>query len=180
MRFINRGRQLFVLGMDIYEFSLRECKKMGSYSDFVLGDVNHLPFKEKSFDTVLCMALIEHLNKQEGGKLICKMEGIARKQVIISTPIGKYKQGALHGNPYQEHKYIWEPAELKRRGYEVRGIGLRGVMGEGALFSRLAKVIGILRWIPWVLAGPLVYRLPKLAGTQICWKNTDSLGSRAT
>jgi len=145
----------------------------GVYNNLVLEDASRLFFKEKSFDIVICLALIEHLEKEEGEKLLDDMEAIARKQVIISTPVGEYKQGALGGNPYQEHRYCWDPDELEEKGYKVRGVGIRGVMGEGALFSRLSKVIGPFRWVPWLLAGPLVYYLPKLAGTQICWKRPE-------
>lgn len=174
MQFINRHKEFCVTGVDAFEPSLKECEQTGVYGDLILGDVLGLFFGKKSFDVVICLALIEHLEKEEGEKLLRKMEGIARKQVIISTPVGEYEQGPLEGNPHQQHKYCWEPHELKEKGYKVRGVGIRGVMGEGALFSRLSKVIGAFRWVPWLLAGPLVYYLPKLAGTQICWKHVKS------
>ena len=174
MKFINGNKRLYAIAVDTFEPYLHECKGLGIYNDFVLCDVRCLPFKKKSFDIVLCLALIEHLEKEEGDNLLHYMEGIAKKQVIITTPVGKYQQGALDDNPNQKHRYIWDPAEFEKRGYKVRGVGIRGVMGEGALFSRLSKVIGPFRWIPWLMAGPLVYFLPKLAGTQICWKHIKS------
>lgn len=174
MRFINGGKRFLSVGVDIFAPTLKECIALEIYRDLVLCDVRYLPFKENNFDVVLCTALIEHLEREEGEKVLRDMEQIARKQVIISTPVGEYKQGASNGNPYQEHKYIWQPAELKEKGYKVRGVGIRGVMGERALFSRLAKIIGAFRWMPWLLAGPLVYFLPKLAGTQVCWKQINT------
>jgi len=53
-----------------------------------LCDVRKLPFKQKSFDTVLCMEVIEHLEKEEAIRLIEDMEKIARKKIIITTPVG--------------------------------------------------------------------------------------------
>ena len=170
MKFINRRKEFCVVGVDTLEPSLEECKHTGVYGNLVLGDILNLQFKKKSFDIVICLALIEHLEKDEGEDLLSKMEAIARKQVIITTPVGEYEQGPLEGNRYQQHKYCWKPDELKEKGYKVRGVGIRGVMGEKALFSRLSRTIGAFRWVPWLLAGPLVYYLPKLAGTQICWK----------
>ena len=170
MKFINRHKQFHVTGVDTFEPALDECRRTGVYNELILGDIRSLDFKEKSYDIVICLALIEHLEKEEGKELLSKMEAIARKQVIITTPVGEYEQGPLEGNPYQQHKYCWKPDELKEKGYQVRGVGIRGVMGEGALFSRLSMTIGAFRWAPWLLAGPLVYYLPKLAGTQICWK----------
>ena len=174
MEFINRDNRFLSVAVDIFKPSLENCKALGMYRELVLGDANHLPFRDNSFDVVLCMALIEHLEKEEGGKLLREMERIATKEVVISTPVGEYKQGALNGNPYQQHRYCWEPAELRERGYKVRGVGIRSVMGEGASFSRLASAIGAFRWVPWLLAGPLVYFLPKLAGTQVCWKQINT------
>ena len=141
MKFINRRKKLYAVGADIFKPPLKECRRTGVYDDVVLCDVRSLPFKKKSLDVVLCLALIEHLHKEEGDKLLRDMAEIAKKQVIISTPVGKHKQGVLNGNPYQEHKYVWDPAEFRRLGYEVRGVGIRGTMGEEGFFGRLPKII---------------------------------------
>jgi hypothetical protein len=34
------------------------------------------------------------------------------KHVIVSIPIGKYEQGAIGGNPYEEHKATWYKDDL--------------------------------------------------------------------
>jgi len=139
MQFINKHKELHVTGVDTFEPALKECESTSVYNELILCDVQGMPFKNKSFDVVICLALLEHLEKTEGEKLLRKMEAIARKQVIITTPVGEYEQGPLEGNSHQQHKYCWEPDELKEKGYEVRGVGIRGVMGEGVLFSRLSK-----------------------------------------
>jgi len=69
------------------------------------------------------------------------MEKIARRQVIISTPAGRYQQGTLERNPYQEHRAPWYPAELKSLDYKVRGHGLQGLFGEKQLVSRIPKAL---------------------------------------
>ena len=44
-------------------------------------------------------------------------------------------QEALEGNPWQVHRSGWTPADLRRRGYTVRGVhGLRLLRGEEAQF----------------------------------------------
>lgn len=170
MKFVNKDKRFHAVAVDIFGPYLKECKGLGIYSDLVLGDVRYLPFKEKSFDIVLCLTVLEHLEKDGGEKLLREMEEIARNQVIISTPVGKYQQGALDGNPCQEHRYIWDSAEFEKRGYEVRGVGIRGILGDQGFRSRLPRVIQPLTWVLWILAGPVVYLAPKLAGTQVCWK----------
>ena len=94
--------------------------------------------------------------------------------MIISTPVGKYKQGALDGNPHQEHRYIWDPVEFKKRGYKVRGVGIRGVLGDDSLASHLPRAMLPLIWVLWFLAGPMAYLFLTLAGTQVCWKQIET------
>ncbi|MFC2067145.1 class I SAM-dependent methyltransferase [Chloroflexota bacterium] len=174
IKFINKDKRLDVVATDIFVPYLKGCKELGIYSDFVLCDIRFLPLKRKSIDVVLCLTVIEHLEKGEGEKLLREMGEIARKQVIVSTPVGKYKQGVLDGNPYQEHRYIWGPDEFRKRGYKVRGVGIRGILGDEGFRSRLPRVIQPLAWVLWILAGPMVYFFPKLAGTQVCWKQMEN------
>ena len=112
----------------------------GFHSDYILGNAVNLPIKRKSFDTVLCSEVLEHLEKKKGWEMIKAVEEIACKQVIISMPskwplIEKYDtvDDAIYG-----HKSSWSPHELRESGYRVRGFGLRhirvgGIRSEGGL-----------------------------------------------
>lgn len=78
--FLARG--LDVVGLDI---SLVQLKK----SDFikvVLGDVQHLPFKEHSFDSVLCSEILEHL--PHPGRCVQEIHRILREggSAVFTTP----------------------------------------------------------------------------------------------
>lgn len=170
MQFINRKGQFLTVGADIFKPYLRECQRQGIHDSYVLCDIRSLPFRNKSFDIVLCMQVLEHLEKEVGRKLIEAMEKIARQQVIISTPLGRSEQHPYDGNLYQEHRRIWSPAELRMLGYKVRGYGLPRIGYEGGLASRLPKTLRQLTNILWVLAGPLVYFAPQLAGAMVCIK----------
>ena len=81
MKAIRRFRNgaFYSVGADIFAPYLKECKCLESHDDFVLCDARMLPFKTKSFDIVWCLSTIEHLEKEEGWKLIRAMEGIARQ-----------------------------------------------------------------------------------------------------
>ncbi|MVF22902.1 hypothetical protein [Methylocaldum sp. BRCS4] len=71
----------------------------------------------KSVDTVFLLDVIEHLEKEEGSRLLRLTEKIARRQVIIFTPLGFLPQehsGAkdawgLDGADYQAHRSGWLP-----------------------------------------------------------------------
>ena len=174
IRFINRHGQFFTVGADAFESYLRECQKGGTHDGYVLCDIRRLPFRGKSFDIILCLEVLEHLEKEEGKQLINTMEEIASKQIIISTPLGEYEQHTYDGNPYQEHRIAWSPAELRELGYRVRGHGISHLGGETGLVSRLPKILGVLTNILYLLAGPLVYFLPQLAGHVVCSKKLKS------
>jgi len=77
-------------------------------------------FPEKSVDTVFLVDVIEHLDKQEGIELLKQTENIARKQIVIFTPLGFMPQchpngvdaWGLNGGSWQEHKSGWLPEDF--------------------------------------------------------------------
>jgi len=82
-------------------------------------------FLNDSFDVVLALDFVEHLNtKEEGFHMMKHMERIARKKVVIFTPIGfePMDDGELwaKGNPkYQSHKCGFTEDEFKMLGYTL-------------------------------------------------------------
>ena len=81
-------------------------------------------FLPKSFDLVLVLDVVEHLEKADAWRLIEMAEAIARVAVIIETPRGFVPQNIDiwngGGDTYQTHRSGWEPEEFTARGYEVR------------------------------------------------------------
>jgi hypothetical protein len=73
----------------------------------------------QSVDTVFLLDVIEHLEKEEGLRLLKMTERIAKQQIIIFTPLGflpqEYEGGAdawgLGGADCQQHKSGWLPDE---------------------------------------------------------------------
>ena len=70
----------------------------------------------------LCTEVLEQLIRRQGEELIQPMEKTAHKQVIITTSVGKYRQLAFEGNPFQPHRGIWSPAELNGLDIELEGL----------------------------------------------------------
>lgn len=174
MKFINKQKRFFSVGVDIFEPAIREAQRQGSHNEYVLCDVHKLPFQGKSFDIVLCMEVLEHLGRNEGAALLRALEEIGRRQVIVTTPVGQYKQDVFNGNPYQHHKSVWSPQEMKRLGYKVRGVQIRGTNFTTGLLSHLPRLLRIPIHIAWYLAGPFVYFLPVFSGDMICSKKLDN------
>ena len=78
MAFINRHGRFKAVGIDIFRPYLVEARRKGVYHDLILGDVRFLPFKDKSFDAVICMEVLEHLEKEDGEKLLLELERVVK------------------------------------------------------------------------------------------------------
>ncbi|MEN9552399.1 MAG: hypothetical protein RI935_776 [Candidatus Parcubacteria bacterium] len=112
-------------GIDLYQESINESQERGIHD--VYKKMNALDidttFGENAFDAVIALDLLEHLEKEDGHKLLEKMEYVAKKKVIIFTPNGFLPQGERYGNPHQEHLSGWTADEMKGLGYKVIGFG---------------------------------------------------------
>lgn len=77
---------------------------------------------DNSVDSVFLLDLIEHLDKEDGHRLLSEADRVARKQIIVYTPLGFYPMHfqqsgekdawGLDGNELQEHKSGWEPKDF--------------------------------------------------------------------
>jgi SAM-dependent methyltransferase len=170
MKFINRNGSFYTVGLDIFRPYLLEAKRSRSHQDYILCDVGIMPIKERAFDVVLCIEVLEHLRREDGVKLIKSMEKVARKQVIMTTPVNRYKQKAYDGNPYQEHKYVWSVDEIKRFGYSVKGAGMQGIPGEDGLVYKIPTFLKPILHILWVFMSVFTFYKPNYAGHMICIK----------
>jgi hypothetical protein len=76
----------------------------------------------KSVDTVVALDFIEHLSKEHGCAFIAEAERVARKQVVLFTPLGYFPQTyedvaaedwwGMHGGRWQTHRSGWFPADF--------------------------------------------------------------------
>lgn len=159
-----------VVGLDIFEPYLEETKNKGIYENVVLGDARYLPFKDRSFEAVTCIEVLEHVEKEDGEKIVNELERSSRWLVLLTTPIGKCAQHAYDGNPYQEHKYVWSLEELKSRGFKmVRGRGLKGMAGDRWRLC-FPMFLRPLQYVGEIIGTLFSYFFPKIASSVIAWK----------
>lgn len=168
-------KNFFSVGVDIFKPSIKESQYKKIHDKYIFTDVLQIDkyFKERSFDAVIALDLIEHLAKKEALKLIKKMEKIARKKVIILTPQGFTRQDEYEDNPYQSHKSGWNIEEFLDMGYRVYGLrGFRFIRGECA-------TIKYKPWFLWALlsflSDPFAYFFPKFAYHIFVVKNLDNV-----
>jgi hypothetical protein len=77
-------------------------------------------FPPKSVDSVFLVDVVEHLEKGEALDLLARTEKLARKQIVIFTPLGFLPQENLNdkdawgldGGSWQEHKSGWSPEDF--------------------------------------------------------------------
>jgi len=112
------------VGVDIYRPYLEKIDAKVPYTT-VVHDVRKLDevFLAKSFDLVLMLDIIEHLEKDESLALLETAERLAKVAVIIETPEGYVPQNidiwGHGGDHFQTHRCGWEKAELEAMGYRV-------------------------------------------------------------
>lgn len=82
-------------------------------------------FRDQTFDIVVAIDLIEHLEKSNGFLLLYELDRLCRWQSLIFTPNGLVPQPPSKNNKFNAHISGWTPAELARFGW-VRQRGHTG------------------------------------------------------
>jgi len=140
-----------VIGVDLFQPILSKVKYHRIYDEVLRCHVSYLPFKDRSFDTVLASEIIEHLEYSEGMLLLNEVERIARRAVILTTPNLLRKRGGLDTregfNPYERHITRWSIQRLRARGYKVYGTGFLPFVFSpilNAILSPISFIIPLL------------------------------------
>jgi len=74
----------YIIGIDISAYLLNFAKRY--YDDVIQAHASFLPFRDKTFDAVISVEVLEHLTKREGYRMLAEIERITRKKIIITTP----------------------------------------------------------------------------------------------
>lgn len=112
------------IGLDVYRPYLEKIDAKVPYicinADAMQIDTLFLP---KSFDIVTLLDIVEHLEKPDALALIEKAGQLARRAVVIETPLGFLPQNmdilGLGGDHFQTHRCGFEAEELQALGYDV-------------------------------------------------------------
>lgn len=85
--------------LDISESGLKKAKILKRAEKFVVGSIYKLPFKDKSFDVVICAETLEHLERPEAA--VKELVRVSKRIVSISVPHGSAIQDECHLFEYQ-------------------------------------------------------------------------------
>lgn len=170
------GRMLFelgkryakVIGSDFSIGLMKKAKDIGVPADgFVQADIENLPFKDETFDTVLCVRVIQHLKPKQQLMAVKEMARVLKKggRLILMTYnaltiLCAYKainMGPLYKVwprwPLRDWKWMVDdysfPWEMKRM-FEASSLdvtNIRGaVIGEPEMFKFLKASNFIEKW----------------------------------
>ncbi|HET7098887.1 MAG TPA: glycosyltransferase [Patescibacteria group bacterium] len=164
MRFIKiRMKPKHTVGVDLFEPYIEESRKKKIHNEYVLSDIRKLPFKNKSFDVVISLQVLEHLTKKEAWSVLEKMEKIAKKQVIVATPVGEMYHPAVDSNPLQMHQSDFQAKDFEDRGYKTLQFGRKSLFGEEGIVHKVKNdFLRKLIYFVNILLTPFFYAIPSI------------------
>jgi SAM-dependent methyltransferase len=115
------------VGFDLHRPYLEAAREQNPLVNWipVQGDVTKISecFLPGSFDLVLALDIIEHVEKDQALKLLADLEEIARVAVVLETPRGFLPQDmdilGFGQDHLQTHRCGFEKEELEELGYQV-------------------------------------------------------------
>jgi SAM-dependent methyltransferase len=124
-----RGSHPEIVGCDGYEANVEMSRKSGCYREVLHLLVPPLPFDDCSFDSVLLVEIVEHLEQSSAKLLIREAKRVARHRVIISTPnypdIRDGTNSMTGWNALDAHLSYHSRACLRGLGFKLYGCGFK-------------------------------------------------------
>jgi len=154
-----------LIGMDISVSFLSFVKKHNIYDKLIKKDIaKKLPFGKNSVDIIICSEVIEHMNKETGEKLLNEIDRIIAKggRVIITTPNVWLEMPSK--NYSDQHHSLWKVSDFTKRGYTVRGIGIK------LPFNKIAWYTPIIHSLYYFMT-PFAFVFPHISGLLIAYKD---------
>jgi len=148
---ISHKKPLYMIGGDPDVEAIAFLKEHRPYDSTLRFSGCHLPFREKIFDTSIVLEVIEHLQKSDGYKMLVEAERVAKKKVVVSTPL----LGGRYWFRDDYHVSRWTPGDLRRKGYNVRGVGFSffGYYSTPQLAFGLSALSYFIPWLSHILLG---------------------------
>ncbi|OGV61540.1 MAG: hypothetical protein A2283_13700 [Lentisphaerae bacterium RIFOXYA12_FULL_48_11] len=144
-RGVDSGRTCHIAGIDIFAPHVESLRRQGIYDELVVGDATRLPYADQSFDSVLACDVLEHLEKEQGMRMMQELKRVARICVIVSTPnfeclrLGAQTQDGF--NEYEAHKSVWTYPGFCSLGFTTV-IGVGGLQIPSWRLSMLLSSLG--------------------------------------
>jgi len=79
-------KENFLFGIDFSKKMIFEARKKCKDVKLIIGDIRNLPFKDKSFDIVICIATLHHIKeRKERIKALKELKRVCKEKIMISV-----------------------------------------------------------------------------------------------
>lgn len=150
-------------GYDVYGLDISpQPFRKGLSRSIIRGDACHLPFKNQSFDTVVMVNILEHVDDR---KALREARRVCKENVIFSVPHEKESELGDYNITYHPYVdlshlryYTIERVEetFQDAGLRIVEIGYEGPVNAAGLFLRTLH----LPRLPSMWAGSLINKIP--------------------
>lgn len=146
----------YIAGVDAFQPYIEHCERFGCYDYLELHDLGRgkpLPFPTNRFDLVLCLEVVEHLDKANALCLLDELKRVGR-HIVVTTPTRFHVQPNLDDNPLQRHRCVITKRDFQAQGFKVRGTGPIRCLGKslpieswrlGSLFPSIMQTLVAVR-----------------------------------
>lgn len=133
----NIGKDL--IGVDTSQRAIELGRKQFPHLNLKEGSAYKLPFKDNTFDLVLCLEVLEHLENPE--KALEELCRVSKKYCIISVP----------NEPWFRFANFIRGKNLKRWGNDIEHINHWSTGAFKKFIGKKAKVISVKKPFPWTI-----------------------------
>ncbi len=103
-----------VTAIDFSEEMIRIAKSKDSKSNYLISDVRALPFKNKSFDNALSIAVLHHLKPTDLIKALKELKRTVKGSILLSVWKKENKgEQLIKWGEHERYYYIYELNEIK-------------------------------------------------------------------
>lgn len=134
---VDAGTRL--VGLDINLAALKVAKRVNPRFDYVEGTVQHLPFKDETFETAAFLAVIEHLPKNQEAAALREINRVLKKggHLILTTPLHHWQGNILDVAYWLTGHRHYKISDLKNILAEC-GFTIKKLEVRGGLISNLS------------------------------------------
>lgn len=136
-----------VFGYDIDSESIAHAKK---HFQEVNTHYDHVDNFKGPFDVVVCFDMIEHVNEEEGDRVLQKIRGQIAKGglLIVGTNINK-TENKINTTPFHKREYsdIEFPAKIEKNGFKIFNMNGLGTPYHEAIFGKEGQKLTLFSFI---------------------------------
>jgi 2-polyprenyl-3-methyl-5-hydroxy-6-metoxy-1,4-benzoquinol methylase len=129
-------------GIDIDKDLIKIAKKYGKAK---LGSVEEIPYEDNSFDTVICLEVIEHIENEK--KALEELARVSKKRIVLSFPMEPFS-----GHPdFMDHIPEIKGYKIIKRDYNTIPVTFKVSKGEYFNNELHMEKYGKKRWFRFIM-----------------------------